>query len=76
MSQAKIAATTKEPFENHDNALSEAQIIVGIIDHLAATACDHDSTVNPSFLSWLASEMTDRLERVELAAMAMQSVRA
>ena len=57
--------------EDFDQALSEAQIINRIISYLAEV-----STAPNSVFAWLAEELDARLERIEVADMALRSARA
>lgn len=70
------APTAAAAHDDFDRALCDANTITGIIDHLA----DHQMTGGvmpaPSHFAWLAEELYQRLERIEVAEMTMRSARA
>lgn len=69
-------SSTSATRDDFDRALCDANTITSIIDHLA----DHQMTggvvPTPSHFIWLADELHQRLERIEVAEMTMRQARA
>ena len=62
--------------EDFDQALTQAQVINGIIVHLADASISITAKPCFSLFAWLAEELEARLERIEVADMTMRSTRA
>ena len=65
------APATRDAF---DKALCDANIIAAIFCHLADGEINEAGRPGASLYGWLASELKERLEAIELANMAMRRV--
>ncbi len=69
-------ASVQATRDDFDRALCDANTITSIIDHLADHQMSGGVVPSPSLLIWLADELSQRLERIEVAEMTMRQARA